>query len=124
MQTLTTSSRMRLWLVINSFVSPNRPPWTVAPVVSGWMLWYLTRVVDPVPAAVAAQTPLFRDPRSGMPLTVAAVRETLRLVLSGIGLDGSSYGAHSLRIGGATAMAWAQADHQVIKAGARSSDGA
>ena len=34
--------------------------------------------------------------------------------MSAIGLDGTSYGAHSMRIGGATAMAWLQYPREAI----------
>jgi hypothetical protein len=77
----------------------------------GLMLWYLTRVVDPA----ADDAPLFRIPLTNAILSVTQLRTKLRAALAAINLDASRYGAHSLRIGGATALAWAQADHGVIK---------
>ena len=87
----------------------------------GWKLWELTRIVDKVPEHLAGITPLFRDPTKGhnAPITVKAVREELRLLMRAIGLDGSLYGAHSLRIGGATALAAMGASPEVIKAHGR-----
>ena len=39
--------------------------------------------------------------------------------MAAIGRDGSLYGAHSLRIGGATAMSWLQASREHIMAAGR-----
>ena len=64
---------------------------------------------------MAASTPLFRDPATGRILTVSFVREKLRACMAAIGRDGSSYGAHSLRIGGVTALAWWRAPGSVIQ---------
>jgi hypothetical protein len=81
----------------------------------GHMLWTLDRVTDPVPSSARNTTPLFRDPATNKILTVDGLRSSLRAILSNIGRDGSAYGAHSLRIGGATAMAFCQASAEVIK---------
>jgi hypothetical protein len=81
----------------------------------GDMLWTLDRVTDPVPSSARNTTPLFRDPATNKILTVDGLRSSLRAILSNIGRDGSAYGAHSLRIGGATAMAFCQASAEVIK---------
>ena len=81
----------------------------------GHMLWTLDRVTDPVPSSARATTPLFRDPATNKILTVDSLRASLRAILSNIGRDGSAYGAHSLRIGGATAMAFCQASAEIIK---------
>jgi hypothetical protein len=81
----------------------------------GHMLWKLDRLVDPVPDGLRAATPLFRDPATNRILTVDGIRASLRAILSNIGRDGSTYGAHSLRIGGATAMAFCQASAEIIK---------
>ena len=59
---------------------------------------------DPVPESEWATTPLFRDPATGKALTVSQLRLMIRYLMSMLGLDGSKFGAHSLRIGGATAM--------------------
>ena len=89
----------------------------------GYMLWYLTEVLDPVPEAERASTPLFRHPRSNEAITVTEVRNELRRAMTAVGLDASWYGAHSLRIGAATALDFGGAPEQVIKAcGTWSSD--
>ena len=76
----------------------------------GLALWTLVHRTDPVPADRRATTPLFRDPATNKILTVDGLRASLRAILSNIGRDGTAYGAHSLRIGGATAnMAFCQA---------------
>ena len=93
---------------------PMHLPITGAHLSPGLALYYLTRVIDPVSPALASSTPLFRDPASNAILTVTAVRTTLRRCMSAIGQDGSAYGAHSLRIGGATAMAWLQYPRDAI----------
>ena len=85
----------------------------------GLALWYLIYVVDPVPPPLARSTPLFRDPSTGVSLTVSAMRTWLRTCLAAVGRDASLYGAHSLRIGGATAMAWLQAPTDVTMAAGR-----
>jgi len=81
----------------------------------GYRLWLLDRSIDPVPNGSRATTPLFRDPATNSILTVDGLRASLRAILSNIGRDGSTYGAHSLRIGGATAMAFCHASAEVIK---------
>ena len=79
------------------------------------MLWLLIKEIDPVPASAEATTPLFRDPKSGKMLTVTNVREELRRLMQLIGRDPTLYGAHSLRIGGATALAFLGAAEHVVK---------
>ena len=98
---------------------PVHLPVTGALLSPGLALWYVCHVSDPVPEAAEASTPLFRDPRTGLILTVACVRSRLRSLMSAIGRDGSLYGAHSLRIGGATAMSWLQASREHIMAAGR-----
>lgn len=98
---------------------PVHLPVTGALLSPGLALWYVCHVSDPVPEAAEASTPLFRDPRTGLILTVAYVRSRLRSLMSAIGRDGSLYGAHSLRIGGATAMSWLQASREHIMAAGR-----
>ena len=85
----------------------------------GWSLWYLVNVIDPVPPRQQAATPLFRNPITGSVLTVAFMRARLRACMTAIGRDASLYGAHSLRIGGATAMAWLNAPGPAIMASGR-----
>ena len=95
----------------------------------GVLLWLLTEVVDPVPSSQRSTTPLFRDPsRADDPVTRGIIttdqlRSVVRLVMSAAGKDGSAYGAHSLRIGGATARAFLGEDVMDTKAvGTWSSD--
>ena len=60
---------------------------------------------DPVPAERAPHTPLFRDPRTGGPISVPQLRDLVRALLYAAGTyDVSNYGAHSLRVGGASAL--------------------
>lgn len=80
----------------------------------GLSLFHLCHCIDHVPYEAEPSTPLFRVPSTNAILTVAAVRTQLRRCMSAIGQDGSAYGAHSLRIGGATAMAWLQYPREAI----------
>jgi len=91
---------------------PVRLPMQGAFLSPGWMLYYLIYVIDPVSDP---NTPLFRNPRSGRVLTTDGLREHLRTGLANIGMDPIRYGGHSLRIGGATALAFCGADHSAIK---------
>ena len=59
---------------------------------------------DPVPRHLWGETPLFRDSQTNACLTVHQLRTVLRAWLAAIGLPAAKYGAHSLRIGGATAF--------------------
>jgi hypothetical protein len=47
--------------------------------------------------------------------SVAQVRTKLRSMVAALGLEGSAYGAHSLRIGGATALSFLGAGATVIQ---------
>jgi hypothetical protein len=58
--------------------------------------------LDPVPEKERATTPLFRW-ESNAAFTVEDVRRIVKLLARACGLDPAHYGAHSLRIGGATA---------------------
>ena len=60
--------------------------------------------IDPVPEADRKTTPLFRNPMSGKALTISQLRAQIQTWMSGLGLNKSNYGAHSLRIGGASAV--------------------
>jgi len=53
--------------------------------------------------------PFFRL-RSGWPITVDKLRDWVKRLMQGIGLKPAHFGAHSLRIGGATALFAASAD--------------
>ena len=69
---------------------------------------------DYVPREQRASTPLFRWP-SGAAFRVSEVRYVVRNVMVAIGLDGSLFGAHSLRIGGATAALASGMDPSLIR---------
>ena len=71
--------------------------------------------LDPVSKKDRESTPLFRDPATNKSLTVDQMRSMVQFLMQAIGLDGSKYGAHSARIGGATAMAWDGATELEIK---------
>ena len=74
--------------------------------------------IDPVSQAAEASTPLFRTGKIGeqrKPLSIKSVREWTKALMLSIGLDPSQYGAHSYRIGGATALFSAGADPTVIR---------
>ena len=58
--------------------------------------------LDPVPADQEATTPLFRR-ASGYSIRVREVRGMVQQLMARLGLDPRRFGAHSLRIGGATA---------------------
>jgi len=65
--------------------------------------------MDPAPPGRAASTPMFRKP-DGSAFTTDDIRNIVRQIVAAIGLDPALYGAHSLRIGGATALFAAGAD--------------
>ena len=90
----------------------------------GAALYHLMYVVDPTPAHSAASIPLFRDPRTGGILNVSFIRSMLRSCMVAIGRDGTVYGAHSLRIGGATALAFLGVPGEQIQAAGRWHSGA
>ena len=74
--------------------------------------------VDPVPDASAATTPLFRVGRAGgerEPLRINHVRDWVKALMSSVGEAPAHFGAHSLRIGGATALFAAGAEPHVIR---------
>lgn len=78
--------------------------------------------VDPVNRSAAASTPLFRH-ANGSAITEAELRETVKALMAGAGADGADFGAHSLRIGGATALYKAGASHlDIMTMGRWSSD--
>ena len=73
--------------------------------------------LDPVPADEMATTPLFR--LRGKAISVPQVRAMVKVLMQSIGLDQSRYGAHSLRIGGATAALAAGLSPATIRAAGR-----
>ena len=68
------------------------------------------RRVDPVAAAEQSSTPLFRN-SDGSAITEGQVRQTIKLLMADVGAAAADFGAHSLRIGGATALYKAGASH-------------
>ena len=62
-----------------------------------------------------ANTPLFRDPRTGAALQYDAVLAAIKTLMHAIGETSEEFGTHSLRIGGATALFAAGADATVIR---------
>ena len=73
--------------------------------------------LDPVPAEEAAATPLFR--RGERSIYVREVRGMVQQLMKLLGLDPKRYGAHSLRIGGATAAFAAGMSPAAIRAAGR-----
>ena len=65
--------------------------------------------MDPTPPGRAASTPMFRK-ADGSAFTTDDIRNLVRQIVAAIGLDPALFGAHSLRIGGATALFAAGAD--------------
>jgi hypothetical protein len=80
-------------------------------------LWRLVHE-DPVPKSERASTPLFRT-RSGSAgascVTVAEVRSIIKEMMRALGEDERLFGAHSLRIGGASAALAAGVPPSVIR---------
>ena len=70
---------------------------------AAWELENLKRV-DPVAAADEPRTPAFRNPRTGRSFTDGDIHNWVQQLAARIGEDEGDFGAHSLRIGGATAM--------------------
>lgn len=70
--------------------------------------------LDPVSEAEAATTPLFRSGTGGA-FKVKEVRSTVKLLMQYEGLDPTKFGAHSLRIGGASAALAAGVDPALIR---------
>ena len=73
--------------------------------------------LDPVPEELWGSTPLFR--RYGQPITVNQVRAAVKQLMAMLGLDAKRFGAHSLRIGGATAALAANMSQAAIRAAGR-----
>ena len=70
--------------------------------------------LDPVPASMEQSTPLFRK-SDGAALTRADISEIVKHLMSSVGLNPAHFGAHSLRIGGATAALAAGISPAVIR---------
>ena len=74
--------------------------------------------VDPVARADAASTPLFRVGNTAgerKPLTTTHVRSWVKALMVSVGENPEQFGAHSLRIGGATALFAAGAEPTIIR---------
>ena len=75
-------------------------------------------LVDPVAAADAATTPLFRMGAHGgarTPMTTRHLADITKMLMMTVGEDPAQFGTHSYRIGGATALFAAGADPMVIR---------
>jgi len=59
--------------------------------------------LDPVPEEEMERTPLFRNVATGASFTTRDIRAMVKMLMAGVGEDPRLFGAHSLRIGGATA---------------------
>ena len=70
--------------------------------------------LDPVPEAERASTPLFRI-EDGGPIRTSQLRGMVKLLMSRLGLPAKLFGAHSLRIGGATAALAAGVSPSLIR---------
>ena len=79
------------------------------PVAALWDLFQF----DPVPDEALSSTALFRF--DGVPFSTAFVRSLVRMLMESVGEDPFAFGAHSLRIGGATAALAAGIPPVVIK---------
>ena len=79
-------------------------------------LWRLVHE-DPVPKSERASTPLFRLRAKGQPacLSVADVRAVVKALMKAVGEDPALFGAHSLRIGGASAALAAGVEPSVLR---------
>lgn len=71
-----------------------------------------------MPKSERANTPLFRNP-DGSALRVSQVRGMVKLLMSSVGRDPRFFGAHSLRIGGATAGLAGRLSEQTLPAAGR-----
>ena len=74
--------------------------------------------LDPVAPEMAAATPLYRR-ASGASIRVREVRGMVQRLMGDLGLDPQRFGAHSLRIGGATAALAAGMTPATIRAAGR-----
>ena len=72
---------------------------------------------DPVAEEERASTPLFA--RRGRAVAVREVRAMVQLLMRKLGLESARFGAHSLRIGGATAALAAGMSAAAIRAAGR-----
>jgi len=73
--------------------------------------------LSPVEAGEEARTPLFA--RYGRAISVRQIRDCVKSLMACLGLDARRFGAHSLRIGGATAASAADLNPATIRAAGR-----
>ena len=66
-------------------------------------LWEMCQRDPLLEGELPHERPLFRNTASGAAFRVSDVRRVVKWMMAKLGLDPSRYGAHSLRIGGATA---------------------
>jgi hypothetical protein len=72
-------------------------------------------LADPVPRERWATTPLFRNPVTNRPILVSQLAATVKAIMAAVGRDPRNFGAHSLRIGAATALFAAGATPDTIR---------
>jgi hypothetical protein len=82
------------------------------PVQELWRLFQL----DPVPNVMRKTTPLFRRVSDGKAYTVPELGKLVKALMQSVGCNPAHFGAHSLRIGGATAALAAGVPPEVIRA--------
>ena len=80
-------------------------------------LWDMV-VADPISKEAEATTPLFRRAH-GTAVTIGELRRVIKTLMERVGLDPRRFGAHSLRIGGATAALAAGLSPAQIRAAGR-----
>ena len=73
--------------------------------------------LDPVEESEEKNTPLFA--RYGRAVSVRQIRDCVKSLMACLGLDARNFGAHSLRIGGATAASAADLNPATIRAAGR-----
>ena len=78
--------------------------------------------IDKCPQQEMSTTPLFRG-TTKCAFTVRQVREMVKALMASVGCDPDRFGAHSMRIGGATAALAAGIDPSVIRVDANGGDG-
>ena len=78
-------------------------------------LWQLVHR-DPLPeGARPEEVPLFRDVASGAAFRVSEIRAVVKWLMAAVGEDPARFGAHSLRIGGATSALAAGVEPSLIR---------
>ena len=106
---VVTKERMRRTKGV-TFTLRACPHALLDPVAELWAMF----AADPVPEAERASTPLFRK-ASGASISTDDVCAMVRALMASVGEVPTEYGAHSMRIGGATAALAAGVDPSIIK---------